>query len=171
MSGDDEPVESLWRLAVHEVGHALVYVVHGGLITGLAAQPWVQSGGVNGYCEAEPSAAIKAMGAGARQVHGACAALAGRIAEQHFFASIDAVGCAEDLREFAARVRSVDTSWGTDAPVEAWEAAIGALVRPMIAAHEGVISYVAKTLADERSMSERRAMELFGVARNRMSVG
>jgi hypothetical protein len=89
MSRDDEPVGSLWRLAVHEVGHGIVYVTHGGTITALAAQPWVQSGGVNGYCEAELSADIKALGGSARHVHGACAALAGRIAEQHFFGSAE----------------------------------------------------------------------------------
>jgi hypothetical protein len=62
MSRDDEPVGSLWRLAVHEVGHGIVYVAHGGTITALAAQPWVQSGGINGYCEAELSADITSSG-------------------------------------------------------------------------------------------------------------
>jgi hypothetical protein len=49
--------------------------------------------------------------------------------------------------------------------VEAWEAAISELVRPVIAAHAGVIAYVAKPLADERLMSERRVAELFYFAR------
>jgi hypothetical protein len=165
MGSSDDEIGSLWRLAVHETGHALIYVVHGGTVTALAARPWVQAGGVDGYCEGEVSADIKAMGGGIRHVHGACAALAGRVAEHHFFKSIDAAGCNQDLQDFSARVRQVDAAWGTGAPVEAWEAAIGEMVRPAITAHERVIAYVARTLADERSMGERRAMELFGVAR------
>ena len=49
MGSSDDGIGSLWRLSIHEVGHALIYVVHGGQITALAARPWVQVGG-DGYC-------------------------------------------------------------------------------------------------------------------------
>jgi hypothetical protein len=164
MSYDDDSPDNLWRLAIHEVGHTVIYVVHGGMITALAARPWVQDGVADGYCEGEVGATIKAMGSDARQVHAACASLAGRIAESHFFGSVDDTGCRQDLRDFAARVQQVDASWGTGAPVEAWQAVLEELVRPVIAAHDGVIAYVAKALADERLLQEGRVRELFTFA-------
>jgi hypothetical protein len=165
MSAHDEPPDSLWRLAVHETGHALIYVAHGGTITALAARPWVQAHGGDGYCEGKLAADMKAIGGSTRHVHGALAALAGREAERCFFGSADAAGSKQDLQDFAAHVRQVDAAWHTGAPLAAWEAAVGEMARQVIVTHEPVIAYVATTLSDERSMGERRAMELFGVAR------
>jgi hypothetical protein len=163
MHTGDEPAGSLWRLAVHEIGHGLIYIVHGGTVTSLAARPWVQVGGGDGCCEGKLADGVRSLGA--HQVHGALAALAGRAAERQFFGWADVAGCTADLQDFAARVQKVDAAWHTGAPVAAWEKALGETAREVIAAHEPVIAYVARVLADEWSMGERRAMELFGVAR------
>jgi hypothetical protein len=165
MGRDDEPVDNLWRLAVHELGHGIAYVTHGGTVTALTAWPWVKTGGFDGHCEGELGASIKALGMDARHVFVACAALAGRMAEQHFFPSIDPLGCTSDRQDFVEHVERLESVWHTGASVKAWEAAIGELVRPMIAAHDRIIAYVAKTLADERWMGERRVAELFHLAR------
>lgn len=47
----DDSHGSVWRLAVHETGHGLMYVVHGGTIKALAVRPW--AGENDGYCRAE----------------------------------------------------------------------------------------------------------------------
>jgi hypothetical protein len=165
----DEPTDDAagrrWRLAVHETGHALVYVVHGGRVSLMEAQPWVQSGGFNGSCEGKLAADILAKGGSTRHMHGALAALAGRVAERVFFRSIDDSGCKGDLQDFAAHVQRLEAVWHTRAPLATWEKAIEEMLYPMIAAHESVIAYVARVLADQRSMGEVRAMELFGLAR------
>lgn len=65
----DDSHGSVWRLAVHETGHGLMYVVHGGTIKALAVRPW--AGDNDGYCRAELAVALKAAGGMTRDVYAA----------------------------------------------------------------------------------------------------
>jgi hypothetical protein len=161
----DEPPSRLWRIAVHEVGHGLIYIIHGGRICLLEAQPPVKTDGLDGFCEGEVAADILAKGGSMRLVHAALAALAGRAAERCLFGSIDESYCKRDLQDFSTHVQRLEAVWQTRAPLAAWEKAVEEMLIPTIAAHKGVISYVAQYLADERSMNERRAAEIFGTAK------
>jgi hypothetical protein len=161
----DEPPSYLWRLAVHESAHAVSYISHGGRVTLLEAQPPVKSDGLDGLCEGELAADIVAKGGSTRLVHAALAALAGRAAERVFFGSIDDSFSRRDLQDFSTHVQRLEAVWHTGAPLAAWEKAIEGMLIPLITSHRGVISYVAGYLSDERSLNERRAMEIFGTAK------
>jgi hypothetical protein len=161
----DEPPSYLERLATHECGHALIYVAHNGRITLLEAQPPVKTNGRDGFCEGEPAADMVAKGGSTRLMLAALAALAGRTAERCLFGSIDDSFCRKDLEDFSTHVQRIEAVWQTRAPLATWQRAVEELLIPLVTSHKGVISYVARYLEDERSMNERRAMEIFGTAK------